>query len=192
MEETITKDTESTIKKYRFTIEEYHLMGEVGIIAPDRHVELINGEIVEMSPIKSLHAGTVKLLTKILVNLLGDKIVLGVHDPVELNEFTEPEPDLSILKFRSDYYIRSHPKPDEVLFLIEVANSSLHIDRQLKLPLYAEAGIPEVWVVCLSDRQIEVYTKPVEKSYSQINIFRNGDTIKTDLIENLPVDSILI
>lgn len=191
MEKTMAKDTHAAGRKYRFTVEEYHRMGEVGIIPSDRRVELINGEIIEMSPIKSLHAGTVKVLTKLLISLFGDGIVLGVQDPVELNEFSEPEPDLSILKFRQDYYRKSHPKPEDVLFLIEVADSSIDSDRQLKLPLYAEAGIPEVWIVNLPERQIEVYTKPAEKGYAQINIFRQGDTIQTASIESLAAADIL-
>lgn len=187
----MAKDTYAAGRKYRFTVEEYHRMGEVGIIPSDRRVELINGEIIEMSPIKSLHAGTVKVLAKLLISLFGDEIVLGVQDPVELNEFSEPEPDLSILKFRQDYYRKSHPKPEDVLFLIEVADSSIDSDRQLKLPLYAEAAIPEVWIVNLPERQIEVYTKPAENGYAQINIFRQGDTIQTASIESLAAADIL-
>lgn len=192
MEKTMTKDTQAFIKKYRFTVEDYHLMGEAGVIPPDCRVELINGEIIEMSPIKSLHSGTVNLLNRLLTSILGDNAIVSVQNPVQLNDYSEPEPDLSVLKFRSDHYIRSHPGPQEVLLLIEVANTSLDTDQQIKLPLYAEAEIPEVWIVNLSDRQIEVYSKPTKEGYSQINIFRNGDTIKTALIENLAVDDILI
>lgn len=173
-------------------MDEYHRMGEAGIIPAGRRVELINGEIIEMSPINSPHAGTVKLLNQLLGKILEEKAVIGIQDPVVLDEHSEPEPDLTILKFREDFYTNAHPETDDVLFLIEVADSSVRDDRREKIPLYAAAGIPEVWIVSLPDRQIEIYTQPANDGYSQINIYRKGDVIEASLIEALPVDHILI
>lgn len=167
-------------------------MGETGIIAPGCRVELINGEIIEMSPIKSPHAGTVKLLNRLLGKLLGDDVVISVQDPVELGIYSEPEPDLAILKYREDLYIHSHPQPSDVLLIIEVADSSLEKDREIKLPLYAAAGIGETWIVNLRDQQIEVSTEPTSKGYSNNHIYRKGDTIEYGLIPVLAVSKVFI
>jgi len=188
----MTKETKIPLKKYHFTVEEYHRMGEAGIIAPGRRVELIRGEIIEMSPINSLHAGTVKLLNRLLSPLLGEDYIVSVQDPVELDRYSEPEPDLAILKYRKDLYTQSHPKPSDVLLIIEVADSSLEKDREIKLPLYAAAGIEEAWTINLQDQQIEVNTEPTAKGYSNKHIYRKGDIITHSLIGKLEVDRVLI
>lgn len=192
MNELMTKNTDQLLKKYLFTIDEYRLMGEMGILTRKQPVELLNGEIIEMSPIKSLHSGTVKLLNRVLGEILGKDFIISIQDPVELNQYSEPEPDVAVLKFREDAYTKSHPKPPEVLLIIEVADTSLEKDREVKLPIYAASGIRECWIVNLREQQIEVYTEPSEKGYADIHIYRKGDLIQTQLVPNLPVAGILL
>src|SRR5579862_9904434 len=129
------------------TVAEYHRMGEVGILTEDDRVELIEGELIAMSPIGSEHSGTVNALTHTLVLAVEDRAVVAVQNPVQLDDLSEPRPDFALLKPRDDYYRRSTPRPDDVLLLIEVADSSLAYDRNVKRSLYAWHGIPEFWIV---------------------------------------------
>lgn len=182
---------DSILKRFRFSREDYHLLEKVGLLTEDSPVELINGEIIEMSPINSLHAGTVKRLLRFLSNSLADQYLIGAQDPIDLGAYSEPEPDLSILKYREDTYIDSHPKATDILLLIEVADSSLEKDRTVKLPLYAEAAIPETWIVNLQDAKIEVYQSPDKGKYQAQQIFQSGDTISHQLFRELSVEDIL-
>jgi Uma2 family endonuclease len=188
----MTKNPDFTLKTYRFTTEEYHQMGEAGILSEDKRVELINGEIVEMSPSKSLHAGVVKFLSSILNKRLGAQYIISVQDPVKIEPYSEPEPDLAILVHREDFYRKSHPTPKEVILLIEVADTSLEKDRLVKLPLYAAADIPEVWIVNLQDKQLEVYTQPVEGAYLQSIIYQKADALQHSLIGELKIGTIIL
>jgi len=188
----MTQDTSHLLKKYRFTIEEYHQMGEAGIIAEEQRVELINGEIVEMSPINSPHGGVVNLLNNLLHKLLSDQYIISVQNPVELGKYSEPEPDLTVLVHRPDFYAKSHPTPSDVLLIIEVADSSLQKDREVKLPLYAEASIPEVWIINLPERQVEVYRQPKEASYGSKQVYKNEETIQGGLIKTLIANAIIL
>ena len=142
-------------------------MGEAGIIAPDVRVELIQGEIIDMTPIGCGHAGLVKHLNKILIQTVGDAVVVGVQDPVVLDDFSEPEPDLALLRFRGDFYTKSHPRPEDVLLIVEVADTTLQYDLEVKLPLYAHAGIPEVWLVDIVAKCVTVYSHPEEGGYTK-------------------------
>ena len=175
---------------HRFSVEDYHRMGEAGIFEGHK-VELLDGNIVDMSPINSNHAGTVKRLIRLLSERLGEFHILSVQDPVNLGDFSEPEPDLAILKFRDDFYTNSHPAPEETLLIIEVADSSLEKDREIKLPLYASADIPEVWIVNLPEQQLERYRKPAQQRYTDIQIFLPGDHLETEWAGTLEVEKIL-
>lgn len=163
---------------HRFTVDDYHHMAASGLLAEDQPVELIYGQIIDMSPINSRHAGTVNLLNRLLSARLDKQYILGVQNPIHLDEFNEPEPDLAIMKFREDFYVHDHPLPSDVLLLIEVADTSLNKDRELKLPLYATAGIPEVWILNLQDGQLECYTEPKEGSYQSTTIKKTGTTLQ--------------
>lgn len=184
-------ETEIVLKRYRFSVEAYHRMVEEGLFPSDVRVELLNGEIIEMTPINSPHAGTVKRLNHLLGVYFRQDIILSIQDPVMLNDFSEPEPDIAVLKFRPDYYTESHPTADEVMLVVEVADSSLKKDRVIKLPLYAAAGIREAWIVNLEDRVVEVYTQPSADGYSNIRIFRKGEPIETEAVSGLSVDELL-
>ncbi|MBX2873051.1 MAG: Uma2 family endonuclease [Saprospiraceae bacterium] len=188
----MTRDTQVPIKRYYFNVEEFRQMGEAGIIAPGHRVELINGEIIEKSPINSLHAGTVKNLNRLLSRLLGEDAILSVQDTVELNQHSEPEPDLAILRYRKDLYTQAHPKPEDVFLIIEVADSTLEKDQKIKLPLYAATGIEEVWIINLQDNQVEVSTEPSDLGYRNCHIYRKGDAISNHLIGELAVSDVLI
>ncbi len=154
---------------HRLSVADYHRMGETGILGPELRTELIDGEIIEMPPIGHPHAGTVKLLANLLKETVGSAAVLAVQDPVWLNDHSEPLPDIALLRPRSDYYRRGHPGPDDVLLLIEVADSSLRYDREVKIPRYARAGIPEVWLVDLGGSALSIYRKPGASGYAQVS-----------------------
>ncbi len=154
-------------KRMRFTVGSYYKMAELGLLDENQQVELIRGDIIDMSPIKSYHAGTVNFLNRILTVTLDHQATVCVQNPIRLDNYSEPEPDLIVAKFRSDLYRRKHPTPTDALLIIEVADSSLQFDREVKGELYAKADIPEYWIVNLIDRQLEIYTKPTTASYQK-------------------------
>ncbi|MGE3595957.1 MAG: Uma2 family endonuclease [Dehalococcoidia bacterium] len=149
-----------TVVRYRFTVEDYHRMGEAGILDEDDRVELIEGEILYMSPIGGKHAACVNESARLLIVRLNDRAVVSIQNPVRLSARSEPEPDLMLLRPRADRYREGLPVPEDVLLIIEVADSTLHFDRGTKLPLYAAAGIPEVWIVDLERRRVLVHRQP--------------------------------
>jgi Uma2 family endonuclease len=140
-------------------------MGETGILRPDARVELIQGEIIDMAPIGSHHSGTVNLLTALITRSFGERIVLAVQNPLTLDERSEPQPDLTVLRARADYYRDGHPAPGDTLLVIEVAENSLRYDMKIKLPLYAARAIPEVWIVDLDGQRLARYSEPGEQGY---------------------------
>ncbi|HEY0547484.1 MAG TPA: Uma2 family endonuclease [Pyrinomonadaceae bacterium] len=177
------------IAKRRFSVDEYYRMAEAGILTEDDRVELIEGEIIEMSPIGSRHAGCVNRLTAMLTRQLGDAAVVAVQNPVRIDDYSEPEPDLAVLKPRDDFYTKGHPKPDDVLLVVEVADSSVEFDRNKKLPLYAGANIPEVWLVNLPQDMIEIYTQPVDGTYREIRLVKRGEAVVSKTISNLTLEA---
>jgi len=158
----------------RFTSAEYHAMIAAGIFQEDERIELIAGEIVQMSPIGSGHAGCVNRLNRRLTRGLGEQGLVAVQNPIALELSSEPQPDLAVLRPRADDYGQSHPEAKDILLVIEVAETSLGYDREVKIPLYARAGIPEAWLVRLTDRCIEVYRDPAATGYQSMQTFRTG------------------
>ncbi len=152
-----------------FNREEYHRMGEVGILKRSDRVELIRGEIVEMSPIGPRHSAFVNNLTRLLITRLNDRAIVGVQGPIVLADDTEPEPDLAVIRHRTVPYKERHAFTEDALVLIEVAESSLAYDRSTKLRLYAEAGIPEYWVVDCVAQSVEVYRTPEAGGYRDVS-----------------------
>jgi Uma2 family endonuclease len=150
----------------RFSVEDYHRMGEAGILGPELRTELIDGEVVEMPPIGHPHAGTVNLLADPLKEAVGRKAIVAVQNPVWLDDYTEPLPDIALLRRRADYYRNGHPASDDVLLLIEVADTSLAYDRDVKLPRYARAEVPEAWVD-LGGRRLTIYRRPAQGAYTE-------------------------
>ena len=140
-------------------------MGEAGILGEDDRLELIEGEIVRMSPIGSRHAACVDRLNALFTARLGKRAIVRVQNPIVINRRTEPQPDLSILKPRADFYAAKHPEPGDVLLVVEVVDTSAGYDRTTKLPLYARAGTREVWIVDVVRQAVEVYRQPALQSF---------------------------
>ncbi len=158
---------ESWPQRHRITVHEYHRMAEVGLLAPDARVELIEGEIIDMVPIGSRHAAAVKRIAQTLTLSLADRATVSVQDPIRLSQYSEPQPDIALLRPRADFYAAVHPGPADVLLLVEVADSTLRFDRDIKLPLYACHGIPEVWLVDIENAQFTIHRDPQTHGYAQ-------------------------
>ena len=139
---------------HRFSTEDYHRLGELGFFAPDARVELLDGEIHDMSPIGPLHGGVVNRLNRLFNLAAKGRWIVSAQNPVDLDKYSEPEPDVVLLKPAPDDYVSHHPVPDDVLLLIEVADSSLEFDRRKKLPTYARSGIRDLWIVNLQESEI--------------------------------------
>jgi Uma2 family endonuclease len=163
--------------RYRFTVEEYDEMGRAGILGEDARVELIDGEIVEMSPIKPPHQSHVDRLNDLLVRHAGHVAIVRVQGPFHLDRRSEPQPDVLVLRRRDDYYAGRHPRPDDVLLAIEVADSSLAYDREIKMPRYARNGVVESWIVPVGTDAIDVYREPTPEGYRLVRRFRRGERI---------------
>ncbi|HTI83058.1 MAG TPA: Uma2 family endonuclease [Acetobacteraceae bacterium] len=148
------------------TVDEYHRMGEAGILTEDDRVELIEGELVAMAPIGSEHVAATNALNRLLVLAVGDRAIVSVQNPVRLTQHSEPQPDFAVLKLRD--YRAMLPRPEDTLLAVEVANTSLDYDRTVKLALYASSGIPEVWIVDLAAELVEVYRSPVGDGYTSV------------------------
>ncbi len=154
--------------KRHFTIKEYHKMPDAGIIKESERVELIRGEIVKMSPIGRFHAACVNRLNQLFYQKLGVRAIVAPQNPVELDDYSEPQPDIGLLEPRPDFYASGHPKPADILLIVEVADSTIKYDREVKIPLYAEDKISEVWLVDINQQCLEVYREPTPNGYGQV------------------------
>ncbi|MBW4639551.1 MAG: Uma2 family endonuclease [Gloeocapsa sp. UFS-A4-WI-NPMV-4B04] len=156
-----------------FTVEEYERMVQADILAIAERVELLNGEIVEMSPIGTRHAACVNRLNKLFLVQVRENALVSVQNPIRLSDRSQAQPDLALLQPRSDFYATAHPQPQDILLIVEVADTSADYDRQVKIPLYAQAGIIEVWLVDLVEQFLEVYRQPSANSYQYQQLHRN-------------------
>ena len=181
------------IERRWFSVSEYERMIEAGILSEDDRLELIEGDIVKMSPIGRSHAACVNRLNAFFNRLAGKDALVSVQNPVHLNDFSEPQPDVALLKPRGDFYSQSHPTPADVLLIVEVADTSVETDRTVKVPLYGRAMIAEVWLVDLSGEVIETYALPVNGAYQQLRQAKRGDTLTLESLSQvkLRVDDIL-
>ncbi|HVF49859.1 MAG TPA: Uma2 family endonuclease [Pyrinomonadaceae bacterium] len=182
------------IERRTFNTAEYYRMVEAGILSEDDHTELIEGEVIRMSPIGSRHAACVDRLNTLLHGRVGQAAIIRVQNPLHLNDFSEPQPDVALLKPRADFYSGAHPGADDVLLIVEVADSSVGYDRAVKVPLYARAGIPEVWLVDLVRNEIEIYRQPAAGSYAELTRAGRGREFASAQIPSLTLraDDILI
>lgn len=144
----------------RFTPEEYHRLTELGFFQEDDRVELIRGEIIQMAAKGTTHAVCSRKLLRELARLIAGRAELQCQDPIRILSNSEPEPDFSIVRFREDNYLSGHPQAADVLLIIEIADSSLSYDRDVKLPLYAEAKITDYWIFNLVENILEAYSQP--------------------------------
>ena len=179
------------VQRYRFTVDEFARMGEAGIFTEDDRVELIDGEILEMTPIGPLHAWIVNRLNRLLITRLAGKAYVSIQNPIRLGGHTEPQPDLVVAR-GSDAYADRHPEPDDILLVIEVADSSLRYDRLEKIPRYGRAGVPETWLVDIEAGAVTVYTEPGPNGYARQQVRRRGDELTAASVPELgfPVDDV--
>ncbi len=172
--------TSVQLNRQLFTRDDYYKMAEVGILPAQGRVELIRGEIIQMSPSKSDHASTIDILAEELIYQLRGKAIIRIQNPLSLSHTSEPEPDLIIARFQLHRYQQAHPRPDDVYVCIEVADTSLAYDREIKTSLYAESGIPEYWLINLIDKQVEVYRNPEKGLYTSKEILFPKDNLSFD------------
>jgi Uma2 family endonuclease len=161
--------------QHRFSVADYYRMAETGLLKPDARVELIDGKIIDMSPIGPFHGGSVKRLNRLFSKQATGRWLVSTQDPVHLDDHSEPQPDLMLLKPAADDYTSRHPVPEDVFLLIEVSDTTLDFDREQKLPLYGRAGISEVWIVNLVARTIEIYREPQFSGYGWHRVLRSGE-----------------
>jgi Uma2 family endonuclease len=179
--------------RHLFTTDEYFRMVESGILSKDDRVELIEGEIVEMPPIGSYHAGIVNRFVKLFKAVVDSEAILAFQNPVQLKVDSAPQPDVAVLRLRDDYYTTSHPTGEDVLLLIEIADSSLVFDQRVKAPLYSDARVHELWIVNLATSTVEVHKEPSEAGYLVNAIARRGESLSPSALPNIviSVDEIL-
>ncbi len=171
--------------RHLFTVEEYERMGEAGLFDWGPRVELLGGEIIEMSPIGRGHAACVNRVNAVLTAALGDRFVVAVQNPMKLDDLSEPQPDVVVLRPRADFYAAFHPRPEDTLLVIEVADTSLGWDRGIKRARYAAAGVAEVWVVDLGAGVVEVATEPGPGGYAQVRRVGPPEAIVASAVPDL-------
>jgi Uma2 family endonuclease len=155
------------VRPRRLTVAEFHRLGEVGVIGPEERLELIEGDLVAMAPIGTRHASCVRTLSRRLHEAAGNRGLVAVQDPLDLGG-SETLPDLMLLQPRGDAYADAHPTPPDVRLLIEVSDTTTRYDREVKLPLYAAAGVPEVWIVGLPARLLRRHRRPIGAEYAEV------------------------
>ncbi|MFN3975278.1 MAG: Uma2 family endonuclease [Dehalococcoidia bacterium] len=181
------------VKRRLFTVEEYHRLAQAGILGEDDRVELLEGEIVEMAPIGSRHAACVKRTAALFHEHLGKGVIVSVQDPIHLSAYSEPQPDMALLRPSPDFYASSHPEPSHALLVVEVAETTASYDREVKTPIFARAGIPEVWLVDLERERIDALPHPSPQGYREALTFGRGQRLSPLLLPHisLAVDDIL-
>jgi len=175
------------IQRRWFNVDEYYRMTDAGILSPDDRVELIEGEVIRMSPIGTHHAACVRRINAYVSQTAGRLTIVSVQNPVHLNDFSEPQPDIALLKPRDDFYASRHPGPEDVLLIVEVADTSASYDRAVKIPLYAQAGIPEAWLADLPADFVGVFANPVNGRYQDVREARRGETLTLNSLPEIKV-----
>ena len=163
------------VQRHRFTLSEYQALYDAGVIGIEPRLELIEGDIIDMSPINPPHSAHVTRLSSLFHRRIGDEAIILVQAPLNIDEHSQPEPDICLLKPRADFYARAHPGPGDVLLVVEVADTTLRTDRTIKTRLYARSGIPEMWLLNLADSILEVYRQPGLRGYRLIQHLGVGD-----------------
>ena len=179
--------------RHRFTVDDLERMVHAGILPEDARVELIEGELYDMNPIGWAHQAVVDRMTALFVLRLGDRAIVRTQGPIRLSPHTLPQPDLALLRPRPDYYRHAGPTPADVFLLVEVSDTTLAYDRDVKLPLYAQAGVPEVWLVDLPGQLVLVFREPAGDRYRDTLTYRLGDRISPQAFPDisLAVDDLL-
>jgi len=175
------------LAKRWITADEYERMGEAGIFAQDARLELIEGEIYAMSPIGSPHAACVDALTITFNEFLRRRFIVRVQNPIRLDDFSEPQPDVALVRWRDDFYRNAHPTPADVLLVVEVADATVETDRAVKMPLYAKAGVVEVWLVNLPEARVEIFSDLAGGTYQNIKHVERGAEAQSVSIPDLSI-----
>ena len=183
----------ATLPDRKFSVEDYHRFIEMGVFEPEERLELWEGEFVEMSPIGKRHAGCVDALSELLRDSLNRSLIVRTQNPIILNDFSEPQPDVALLRRRDDYYRSVSATAADVLLTIEVADTTVKYDRNVKFPKYASSGIPEAWLVDLENNRVEIHSQPSESGYAFVKILQRGEIAESTVLSEIriPVDVIL-
>lgn len=188
----MSESIQISVPTYEFSVEAYHRLVDVGILKEDDRVELIEGQIINRTPIRSPHAACVDRLGDILRALFIKKAIIRSQNPITLSGHSEPEPDLAVVKYKADYYETAHPTPKQVYIAIEISQSTEQYDRTIKIPLYAKYGVPEAWLVNLNQKEIEIYQEPSTAGYTSKKVYKLSAIITSDsLKKTLPVKKII-
>jgi Uma2 family endonuclease len=184
---------ETQTSKRLFTVHEYHRMVDAGILCEDDRVELIRGEIIEMSPIGPRHNAAILRANHTLSRIVGNHAIIGVQGSIRLDEYDEPQPDVYLLRPKDDFYASGHAGAPDIFVIIEMADSSLEYDTEVKMPLYAETGVPEYWIADIRNDRLIAYSNPRENTYSATRELHRGETITPQLLPNcrIPVAALL-
>jgi Uma2 family endonuclease len=181
------------ITRRLFDVDDYHRMAKAGILSEHDRVELIDGEIVAMTPIGPRHNAAVDRTTRSLVMALGNEAIVRVQGSVQLGRYRQPQPDFVLLRPRSDFYASRLPGPPDILLIIEIAESSLEYDREVKARIYAQSAVPEYWLVDLEDRSVSCYSEPRGGTYQTLRQFRAGQSLAPEALPQcaIVVDALL-
>lgn len=182
-----------SVRPKRFRVEDFRKMTEAGILPEESGWEVIDGYLVDKMTIGSRHASIVNRLNNLLSVLVAKWAIVSVQNPVQIDDYNEPEPDIALLHPRSDFYSKRLPTPADVFVLVEVADSTIAYDRDVKIALYAEAGIVEVWLVNLKEESIEQYSSPQNGRFGSVETFRKGQSVQSISLKELSlnVDDVL-
>jgi Uma2 family endonuclease len=180
----VTEAAVYTPTRYRFSVREYEQMGEHGILHEDQRVELIDGEIIQMSPIGEKHLWCVNRCNRRLILALGERAIVSIQNPVVLSGHDEPQPDVVVLRPSAEDH-RGTPLPADILLLIEVSDSTLAYDKRVKLPLYARAGIAETWIADLQHDAIVQHAEPEGRTYRAVTTYRRGEVVACRALPDL-------
>ena len=175
-------------RQHRFNVTDYHRMAASGVFPPDARVELLNGKINDMPPTGPFHGGLVNRLTRLFGRLSNDRWLVSAQNPLHLDDHSEPQPDMMLLRPSKDDYTHRHPQPEDVFLLIEVSDSTLDYDREQKLPAYGRAGVAEVWIINLIEMTIEVYCDPHFTGYGSKATLRAGDSASPKVFPDASVE----
>ena len=174
-------------RRLRFSVDEYYKMIEIGILKDYEKSEIIEGELIQKMPIGDKHAAVVNRLNRFFSRNISDEILVSIQNPVRLSDYDEPEPDI-VLADLTKFDGNRHPRPAETLLIVEVSDTTLKYDRDVKLALYAEAEIPEVWIVNLKNEIIEIHQKPSVGIYQLAQIYKRGEMAKSSVLPNLEIE----
>ena len=177
----------AVLERWRFTVDDYRRLAEVGILTEDDRVELLDGQIVRMSPIGDRHMAAVNRCNRVFSRAAGERVLVSVQNPVDLDPYNEPQPDVALLRPRDDDYARGKPGPADIFLVVEVADTSLAYDRQTKLPRYAATGVREAWLLDLEADALEVHREPRPDGYALIRRYRRGERVSAEALPDVDV-----